>query len=96
MTRSLTLLLPDGWRGEIVNLSATGLRVRTLAVVPRSTDLDAAIVLPDGEQIAVRGKVVWSTPPDHLRNVAAEFGLELVDVSEKYFSMLVRFFADQP
>jgi len=90
------MLLPDGWRGEIIDLSAIGVRVRSVAVIPRNTDVEGTVILPDGERIPLRGRVVWSTPPDHLRDVPSEFGIELTDVSERYLSTLVRFFADQP
>jgi hypothetical protein len=70
--------------------------VRTVAVIARNTHLEGTVILPGGEQLPIRGRVVWSTPPDHLRRVPAEFGVELVDVPEKYYTTLVRFFADQP
>jgi PilZ domain len=90
------MLLPDGWMGEVFDLSATGIRVRTVAVIPRTTDLEGTLILPNGEQVALHGRVVWATPPDHLRKVPGEIGIELRDVPERYFSALARFFADQP
>jgi hypothetical protein len=92
----MTLLLPDGWKGQVVDLSATGLRVRSVAVIPRDTELEGTLLLPGGESVPIVGTVVWSRPPDHLRSVPAEFGLQLSDVPETYFSALAQFFADQP
>lgn len=96
MRRALTLLLPDGWKGQVVDLSATGMRVRTLAVIPRNTELEGKLILPTGDVVDLRGTVVWSRPPDHARNIPAEFGMQLREVPESYFSALVGFFADQP
>ena len=96
MKRALTLLLPDGWKGQVVDLSATGMRVRSVAVIPRNTELEGTLILPDGEPVQIVGTVVWARPPDHLHSVPAEFGVRLNDVPDTYFSALVRLFADQP
>jgi hypothetical protein len=94
--RALTLLLPDGWKGQVVDLSATGMRVRSVAVIPRDTELEGTLILPNGDKVDIVGTVVWSRPPDHLHSIPAEFGVQLRDVPDTYFSALVRLFADQP
>ena len=91
----MPIALPDGWRGEVVDLSATGLRIRTLAIIPRHTELEGSLELPDGRKVAVKGTVMWFTPPDHARGIAAEMGVQLKDASAEYLALVAAFFAEQ-
>jgi hypothetical protein len=92
--KQLTFLLPDGWKGEVVDLSAVGMRIQSLVLLPPQTVVEGELVLPDGERLALKGEVVWSNPPDHRNYLPAELGLELVDVPDAYLSALARLFAE--
>ena len=92
---SLPFLLPDGWRGEVVDLSATGLRIQCLALLSPQSTIEGTLVIDDEHRIRLKGVVVWTSPPDHQGFVPAEFGLELVEVPEEYLEALARLFADQ-
>ncbi len=94
LRKSLTFLLPDGWRGEVVDLSATGLRIQSIVVLEKNAVIEGSLVLLDGRQLKLKGKVVWIRPPDHLASVPAEIGLELVDIPEEYLGELSNLFAD--
>ncbi|MFN7133371.1 MAG: PilZ domain-containing protein, partial [Myxococcales bacterium] len=56
LTRPLELTLEDGWRAEVEDLSATGLRIRTLAVLPRGAELELAIPIDGAGLEAVRAR----------------------------------------
>lgn len=94
LQKSLVLLLPDGWKGDVVDLSAVGMRVQSLLVLPEGAELEGVLLLPGGEQLPVKGEVVWTLAPDHVNRVPAEMGLELLDVSEAYLKALAGLFAD--
>jgi hypothetical protein len=89
-------LLPDGWKGEVVDLSAAGMRIQSVAVLEPRTEVEGKLVLDDGTIIPLKGVVVWSTPPDHRAFVLAEVGLELQAVPEQYLAALTRLFAEEP
>ena len=92
--RALAFLLPDGWRGEVVDLSLVGLKIRSVAVLPSSEHIDGELVLEDGRKIALKCQVVWSTPPDPGGLMFAEAGLELIDVPDEYRRALADIFAE--
>jgi hypothetical protein len=89
----LKLLLPDGWTGEVVDVSAIGLRVRSLAVLEVNHELDATLILPDERRLPVRGAVAWVDPP-LIEGTPGEFGLVLSNVSDDYLEALAGFFAE--
>lgn len=95
LRRNLTFLLPDGWSGEVVDLSATGMRVRSLAMVLQNAELEGTLVLPSGDELKLKGTVVWATPPDHSIRMLGEFGLQLVDPPPEYHEALAELFASE-
>jgi hypothetical protein len=92
---SLSFLLPDGWKGEVVDLSATGIRMRSLAVLERETEVAGTLVLPDGRKIALTGMVVWTSPPNYAAYMPAEIGLQLTNVPADYLEAVADLFAAQ-
>lgn len=94
LKKSLTFLLPDGWKGTVVDLSATGLRIQCILVLDPHLKLDGTLLLPDGQKLALKGEVMWTTPPDHVAYLPAEIGLQLIDPPAEYHAMLARLFAE--
>ncbi len=86
--------MPDGWRGEVVDVSATGMRVRSVVVLAPNSELEGALVLEDGRQIPVAAVVVWTAPAELAGAGLSEFGLELVRPSEQYLAAIAQLFAD--
>ena len=95
LKRALTVSLADGWRGDVIDLSAVGLRVQCLLALQPGAEIDGELHLDGGEVVPLKGKVVWATPPDHSNWVLAEVGIELTDVSERYHRALAELFADE-
>lgn len=93
--RQLDFELPDGWRGEVIDLSATGLRIRCLAEIALGTVIDGTLRLRAGDAIRLRGAVVWSQPADHRAYEPAEIGIELQEVPDAYLELVAQLFADQ-
>ena len=87
--------LPDGWKGEVVDLSAVGLRVQSVALLNRGTVLTGTLVLPGGSRLVLNGRVIWSRPPDHANHAPAEIGIELVEPPELYLRSLAELFAEE-
>ncbi|MHB8872929.1 MAG: PilZ domain-containing protein [Myxococcaceae bacterium] len=87
--------MPDGWKGEVVDLSATGLRIQCLALLTPQSVIEGTLVIDEKTSIRLKGVVVWTSPPDHRGFVPAEFGLELTEVPEVYLRALARLFAEQ-
>jgi hypothetical protein len=94
LQQNLTLELPDGWKGDVVDLSAIGMRVQSVLLLPVDTELEGTLVLPDGERLVLKAIVVWATAPDHVAYVPAEMGLELRDIPERYLQAVAHLFAD--
>lgn len=92
--RSLKLLLPDGWAGEVLDLSATGMRVRSLALFDIDAQVDATLVMPDERRLRVSGRVAWRTAPVFELGTPGEFGLALMDPPAEYVAALATLFAD--
>ena len=78
-----------------MDLSATGLRIQCLALLTPQAVIEGTLVIDEQTSIKLKGVVVWTSPPDHQGFVPAEFGLELLDVSEAYLNALAGLFADQ-
>lgn len=93
---SLTFHLPDGWRGEVLDLSATGLRIRSVAVIQPGLEFDGTLVLQDGKTITLPVRAVWSRPPDLAGYLPGEVGFELLEVPEAYHTAVAKLFADSP
>lgn len=91
---TLPIRLPDGWRGEVLNLSATGLRVRTMALLAVDSVLDA-VVDPEGRAIGVSATVVWAEPPNFKLGVLGEIGLQLEEPSQAYLELIADLFASE-
>jgi|SRR5579871_916049 len=96
LKKALTFLLPDGWRGEVVDLSAAGMRIQSVVVLQPKTEVEGSLVLEDGSTIPLKGMVVWATPPDHRAFVLAEVGIELQSVPDVYLQALTKLFAEEP
>ncbi|HLT29963.1 MAG TPA: PilZ domain-containing protein [Myxococcaceae bacterium] len=94
LTRRLTISVHDGWKGEVVDLSAVGLRIRTVLDLPKDSQIEAALQLEGGRTIPIRARVVWVNPAQHLEKVPAELGLELSEVSEDYTRLVAELFAE--
>jgi hypothetical protein len=94
LKKSLAFLLPDGWQGEVVDLSAIGMRVQSLVLLPEGTEVKGTLMLPGSSPLPIQGKVVWSQAPDHENRIPAEMGLELTSVSEPYLEAVAKLFAE--
>lgn len=93
LKKQLEFLLPDGWKGEVVDLSLTGMRLQSVVELHRLKQIEGELVLPDERRIPLRGRVVWSTPPDHRAFIPAELGLELLEVPDEYAAAVAEMFA---
>jgi hypothetical protein len=78
----------------VVDLSAAGMRIQSVAVLATRSEVEGELVLDDGQRITLKGTVIWSTPPDHRALVLAEVGIELQAVPESYLQALATLFAD--
>ncbi len=79
-----------------MDLSATGLQLRTMAVLEKDLELEGELLTDDGRKIPLVGTVVWSTPPDFAGYQLAQVGIELRSVPEEYLQELAAYFADAP
>ncbi|MEO6667490.1 MAG: PilZ domain-containing protein [Nitrospiria bacterium] len=73
--------------GFTVDVSATGLFLKTSTVFPPQTDLVLELTLPDQGILSLRGTVMWSkrVPPQLARHVKkAGMGIELIEPSAAY------------
>ena len=77
-----------------MDLSAVGMRLKSIAVLEKGTVVEGKLLVPDEEPIPLKGEVIWLSPPDHGNFVPAEMGLELVEVPDAYLKVLARLFAD--
>lgn len=93
LVAGLTFVMPDGWHGDVVDLSAAGMRVQSLVSLEPPTVIEGVLVMPGDRRIPLRAEVVWSTPPDHTSFVPAEMGLELLDAPAEYLVALAQLFA---
>jgi hypothetical protein len=89
----LEVLLPDGWKGEVLDASVTGMRVRSLLVVKVGETLDVTLQLEDGATLPMKGDVAWADVPDFAVNGSAEFGLAFSEVPQHYLTLLSTLFA---
>ena len=89
---TLPIRLPDGWRGEVLNLSATGMRVRTMALLPMDSVIEA-VLEPEGRAIPVAGTIVWAEPPNFKLGVLGEIGLQLSEPPQAYLELIADLFA---
>jgi len=76
-----------------VDLSAAGLRVRTMALIPVESVIDVKVE-HQGRQVPARMTVVWAEPPNFDLGELGELGLQLADVSEPYLQLAAELFAD--
>jgi len=86
-------MLPDGWKADVLDISATGMRVRTLAVLPTGLELETRLRLEDGSMMPLRAVVVWAASPEEAGPGQHEFGLELVNPSQDFLEVLAHLFA---
>ena len=92
---ALTLLLPDGWKAEVLDISISGMKIRSVAFLARNQTLDGKLLMPDGREVALKIHVIWSTPPDPGGLVLAEAGLEVLEVTDDFKRALVEIFAKE-
>jgi len=90
---ALTVRLPDGWSGEVLDLSAAGMRVRTMAVIPVESVIDGKVE-HRGRLVPARMTVVWAEPPSFDLGELGELGLQVAEVSEDYLKLAAELFAN--
>jgi len=90
---ALTVRLPDGWSGEVLDLSAAGMRVRTMAVIPVESVIDVKVE-HRGRLVPARMTVVWAEPPSFDLGELGELGLQVAEVSEDYLKLAAELFAN--
>ena len=90
---ALPIHLPDGWRGEVLDLSASGMRVRTMALFEPESVIEAFIERA-GKRIVVKAIVIWMEPADFDLGQLGEMGLQLNDASEEYLQLVTDLFAE--
>lgn len=78
-----------------MDLSITGLRVQSIAVLERDLQLEGVLEFEDGLEVRLKCEVVWSSPPDHAGFVPAEIGLALIDPPESYIEAIAKLFAHE-
>ena len=93
LKKKLPFVLEDGWRGEVVDLSAAGLRIECLAVLAPLSTVEGTLT-HEGKPLKVRAVVIWAEPPDHASFLPAEVGLELLDTSTEYLALVATLFAE--
>lgn len=91
----LEISLPDGWAGEVLDLSIAGLRVRSVARVQEGAELQVTLSGPRGEKVPLSVEVKWVNPPQ-IEGGLVEFGLSLLAVPQPYHQLLADLFADAP
>jgi hypothetical protein len=67
-----------------VDLSLTGLRVQSIAVLEKDTQLEGELEFEEGKRLPLKCEVVWSNPPDHAGYVPAEMGLAILNPPPEY------------
>ncbi|MGI5862210.1 MAG: PilZ domain-containing protein [Myxococcales bacterium] len=90
---AIPIRLPDGWHGEVINLSTTGMRVRSIAMLEPGKLIDATLEIR-GREVPIKALVVWADPPEFDIGAAGEIGLALEQVSQDYLDQLALLFAD--
>ena len=90
--------LSESWRPlRTLDISATGLRVRSEEPFELLSTMDVRLPMPDlGELLEVRGRVAWTKT---LPSGMAEMGIEFVDVSPEQRAQLdemIRSFTTRP
>lgn len=73
--------------GFTVDVSTTGLFVKTSTIFPPKTELILELTLPDQRIVSLRGEVTWAkrVPPQLARHVKkAGMGIELIEPSAAY------------
>lgn len=88
------MILSDGWRGELVDASITGLRVRSLLVLGVGDPIEVTLVLGENERVDLRGRVAWVKPADFGAASAGDFGVALADAPPAYLALVRELFAD--
>jgi hypothetical protein len=77
----------------VLDLSATGLRIRTLAVLGQEDVLEGTLEAK-GRSAPVKAVVVWFEPGDYTIGLLPEAGLQVVDPSAEYLDLVASVFAD--
>jgi hypothetical protein len=90
---TLPFRLPDGWRGEVFDLSAIGMRIRSVAVLSEEAIVEGKLET-EGMLIPVKAQVIWCKPPGESLGGRAEIGLKILDPSETYLALVASLFAD--
>ena len=77
--------------GFTVDVSETGLFIKTNKVYPPDTRLVLELSLPDKRVLSLRGRVTWAKrlPPQLARHVKkAGMGIELIDPPPEYLDLV--------
>ncbi|MFN0063080.1 MAG: PilZ domain-containing protein [Myxococcaceae bacterium] len=91
--RTLSVWTREGVEGEVVDLSAVGLRVQAIAELAPTGRFEGELLLEDGRRVAVSGIVAWRSPADIPGFTAGEIGVELVEPTEEYLRVVASLFA---
>lgn len=86
-------MTPTGVMCEAVDLSAVGMRVRSMVELALDSQFEGILVLEDGRRVPVQGTVVWRAPSQVPGFTASEIGIELDDPSEAYLNVVASLFA---
>lgn len=78
----------------MIDLSAVGMRLRSVAVLQPRSEITGQLVLKDGRRITLSAVVVWTTSPENAGYAPGEVGLELSSVPDEYLTALAELFAD--
>ncbi len=89
------LVLEDGWRAEASDVSATGMRITTLAVLQPGIELSLELPLEGDRSIPLRARVVWAEPPEPARQKLGSAGLDLISPPAEYLTWVAGVFAAQ-
>jgi hypothetical protein len=94
LRKDLTLQLPDGWLGDVVDVSATGMRVRSGVMLPIGSEFRGTLQWPDHAPFQVGARVVWVKPRE-AGLIPLEMGLEMVEPTPEYLEALAELFSEQ-
>lgn len=91
----MELRLEDGWRAEADDVSATGMRISTLAVLQPGLEIVLELPLEEELTIPLRARVVWAEPPEPARQKLGTAGLALLEPPSEYLNWVATLFAEQ-
>ena len=78
----------------MLDLSASGMKVRTMALIPLESVIDV-VIEHSGRLVPARMTVVWVEPPNFDVGELGEIGLQLSEVSEPFLQLAAELFANE-